>query len=133
MARLQRAKIESSISVGDEEVKAVLDRMTAAKGTQEFRVGEIYLPAASGNEQQALANANQILQQLRNGASFAGYAGNIPKRRRRRSAATSAGSGPSSFPSRCRAHPHMAPGQVSIRFRCRAASRSSPFRTRARF
>ena len=73
-SRLQRAKIESSISVGDEEVKAVLDRMNAAKGTQEFRVGEIFLPATAGTEQQALANANQILEQLRNGASFAGYA-----------------------------------------------------------
>jgi peptidyl-prolyl cis-trans isomerase SurA len=73
-ARLQRAKIESAVSVGDEEVKAVLDRMNAAKGTQEFRVGEIFLPATGGNEQQALANANQILEQLRGGASFAGYA-----------------------------------------------------------
>ena len=72
--RLQRAKIESSISVGEDEVKAVLDRMNAAKGTQEFRVGEIFLSATAGNETQALANANKILEQLRNGASFAGYA-----------------------------------------------------------
>ena len=72
--RLQRAKIESGVSVGEEEVKAVLDRMNAAKGTQEFRVGEIFLSATAGNEPQALSNANQILEQLRNGASFAGYA-----------------------------------------------------------
>ena len=72
--RLQRAKIESSISVGEEEVKAILDKMNAAKGTQEFRVGEIFLSATAGNETQALANANRILEQLRNGASFAGYA-----------------------------------------------------------
>ena len=72
--RLQRAKIESSVSVGEDEVKAVLDRMNAAKGTQEFRVGEIFLSATGGNETQALANANRILEQLRNGASFAGYA-----------------------------------------------------------
>ncbi|MEO6582014.1 MAG: peptidylprolyl isomerase [Sphingomicrobium sp.] len=70
--RLQRAKIE--VSVGDDEVKAVLDRMNAAKGTEEFRVGEIYLSANAGNETQVMANANQILAQLRNGASFAGYA-----------------------------------------------------------
>jgi len=72
--RLQRAKIESGVSVGEEEVKAVLDRMNAAKGTQEFRVGEIFLSATAGNETQALANASRILEQLRNGASFAGYA-----------------------------------------------------------
>lgn len=72
--RLQRAKIENSVSVGEEEVKAVLDRMNAAKGTQEYRVGEIFLSATAGNETQALANAQKILEQLRNGASFAGYA-----------------------------------------------------------
>ena len=73
-SRLQRAKIESAVSVGDDEVKAVLDRMNASKGTQEVRVGEIFLSATAGNEPQALANANKILEQLRNGASFAGYA-----------------------------------------------------------
>jgi len=72
--RLQRAKIESSVSVGEEEVKAVLDRMNASKGTEEFRVGEIFLSANAGNETQTLSNANKILEQLRNGASFAGYA-----------------------------------------------------------
>ena len=39
--RLLRAKIESQVSVGDEEVKAVIDRMNAAKGSDEFHVGEI--------------------------------------------------------------------------------------------
>jgi peptidyl-prolyl cis-trans isomerase SurA len=72
--RLQRAKIESSVSVGEEEVKAVLDRMNASKGTEEFRVGEIFLSATAGNETQTLSNANKILDQLRAGASFAGYA-----------------------------------------------------------
>jgi peptidyl-prolyl cis-trans isomerase SurA len=72
--RLQRAKIESGVSVGDDEVKAVLDRLTASKGTEEYRVGEIFLSATPANESQAMANATQILQQLKNGASFAGYA-----------------------------------------------------------
>jgi peptidyl-prolyl cis-trans isomerase SurA len=72
--RLQRAKIESGVSVGDDEVKAVLDKMTASKGTEEYRVGEIYLSATPANEAQILDNANKILAQLRNGASFAGYA-----------------------------------------------------------
>jgi len=72
--RLQRAKIESAVSVGEDEVKAVLDRMNASKGTQEFRVGEIFLSATAGNEPQTLSNANRILEQLRSGASFAGYA-----------------------------------------------------------
>ena len=72
--RLQRAKIESGVSVGEDEVKAVLDRMTASKGTEEYRIGEIFLSATPATEAQTVANANQILEQLRGGASFAGYA-----------------------------------------------------------
>jgi peptidyl-prolyl cis-trans isomerase SurA len=72
--RLQRAKIESGISVGDDEVKAVLDRMNASKGTEEYHVGEIFLSATPANETQTLDNANKILEALKSGASFAGYA-----------------------------------------------------------
>jgi peptidyl-prolyl cis-trans isomerase SurA len=72
--RLQRAKIESGVSVGDDEVKAVLDRMTASKGTEEYRVGEIFLSMTPDNQSQVTANAQKILDQLKNGASFAGYA-----------------------------------------------------------
>ena len=72
--RLQKKKIESGVSVGDEEVQAVLDRLQATKGSDEYHVGEIFLSAPAGNQEQALANANKILEQLRNGASFTGYA-----------------------------------------------------------
>jgi peptidyl-prolyl cis-trans isomerase SurA len=112
--RLQRAKIENSVSVGEDEVKAILTRMNAAKGTQEFRVGEIFLSATGGNESQALANANKILEQLRNGASFAGYA------RQYSEASTAAVGGdlgwvrPEQLPDPIAAQLRsMAPGQVS--------------------
>lgn len=72
--RLQRQKIESGVSVGDDEVKAVLGKLTASKGAEEYRVGEIFLSATPDTQAQTLANANKILEQLRNGASFAGYA-----------------------------------------------------------
>ncbi len=72
--RLQQAKIESGVSVGDDEVKAVLDKMNAAKGTEEYRVGEIFLSATPDTESQTMANASKILQQLKGGASFAAYA-----------------------------------------------------------
>jgi peptidyl-prolyl cis-trans isomerase SurA len=72
--RLQRAKIEDSVSVGDDEVKAVLDRLNASKGTEEYRVGEIFLSATPSTESQTIDNANKLLDQLRNGASFAAYA-----------------------------------------------------------
>lgn len=72
--RLQHAKIESGVSVGDDEVKAVLDRLNASKGTEEYRVGEIFLSSTPYTEEQTLQNAGKILDQLKNGASFAGYA-----------------------------------------------------------
>jgi peptidyl-prolyl cis-trans isomerase SurA len=72
--RLQSAKIESGISVGDEEVKAVIQRLEASKGTEEFRVGEIFLSMTPANQAQAQANADRIMEQLRQGASFVGYA-----------------------------------------------------------
>ena len=72
--RLQRAKIESGVSVGDDEVKSVLDRLNASKGTEEYHIGEIFLPAPAGTEAQVMSDATKILEQLRNGGSFAGYA-----------------------------------------------------------
>ena len=70
--RLQQRKIE--VTVGEDEVKAVLDKMNASKGAEEYRVGEIFLSATPDSEPQAMDNANKILEQLKNGASFAGYA-----------------------------------------------------------
>ena len=70
--RLQQRKIE--VTIGEDEVKAVLDKMTASKGTEEFRVGEIFLSSTPATQTQILDNANKILEQLRNGASFAAYA-----------------------------------------------------------
>ena len=54
--RLQSAKIESGASVGDEEVKAVIDRLEASKGTEEYRGGEIFLSATSANQAQVAAD-----------------------------------------------------------------------------
>jgi peptidyl-prolyl cis-trans isomerase SurA len=72
--RLQSKKIESTVSVGDEEVQAVIDKLNASKGAEEFRVGEIFISASSANEQQAAANANQVFAALQQGGSFVGYA-----------------------------------------------------------
>ena len=52
----------------------MLDKLTASKGTEEYHVGEIFLSSTPATQDQTLANANKILEQLRNGASFAGYA-----------------------------------------------------------
>ena len=72
--RLQRAKIEDDVSVGDDEVKAVLDRMNASKGQQEYHVAEIFLASTAANQAEVAAKANAILEQLQKGASFTAYA-----------------------------------------------------------
>ncbi len=72
--RLQSAKIESGVSVGDDEVKSVLDKLEASKGTEEYRIGEIFLAANSTNKEQVRANAEKLLGALRQGGSFVGYA-----------------------------------------------------------
>jgi peptidyl-prolyl cis-trans isomerase SurA len=73
-ARLQRNKIEPFVNVSEDEVKAVIDRLNAAKGTQEFKVSEIFLSATPETAAEARSNAMRIVQQLRSGASFLAYA-----------------------------------------------------------
>ena len=70
--RLQQAKIE--VTVGDDEVKAVLDKMKASKGTEQYRVGEIFLASTHATQEQTLQNANKNLEKLKGGASFMEYA-----------------------------------------------------------
>lgn len=73
-ARLQRARIEPFVNVADDEVKSVLDRLNAAKGSDEYRIAEIFLSATPETAAEARANAARIVQQLRQGASFPAYA-----------------------------------------------------------
>lgn len=73
-ARLQSRKIEPFVNVSEDEVQAVIERLNAAKGTQEFRVSEIFLSATPETAATVRANADRIVQQLRGGASFLAYA-----------------------------------------------------------
>lgn len=73
-SRLQRSRIEPFVSVSEDEVKAVIDRLNAAKGQPEYRVSEIFLSATPETAAEAQANAQRIVQQLRAGASFLAYA-----------------------------------------------------------
>lgn len=73
-SRLLRRKVEPFVNVSDEEVKQIADRLTAAKGTSEYRVGEIYLSATPENAQEVFNNARRIIEQIRQGGSFQAYA-----------------------------------------------------------
>ncbi|MEY4472138.1 MAG: hypothetical protein RL671_442 [Pseudomonadota bacterium] len=72
--RLLRRNVQPFVNVSDDEVREVLKRMQDAKGTEEYRVGEIFLSATSENRDAVLANATRIVEQLRAGGSFVGYA-----------------------------------------------------------
>lgn len=72
--RLLRRNVQPFINVADEEVNEMLQRLKAAKGTEEFRVGEIYLSATPDAREQVAQNATRIVQQLRDGGSFVAYA-----------------------------------------------------------
>ena len=72
--RLLQRNVAPFVNVSQEEVNELIERLKAAKGTAEYRIGEIYLAAAPDARQQVAQNAMQIVEQLRQGASFVAYA-----------------------------------------------------------
>jgi peptidyl-prolyl cis-trans isomerase SurA len=51
-----------------------MDRLNASKGAQEYRVSEIFLSSTPETAAEARANAQRIVQQIRQGASLVAYA-----------------------------------------------------------
>ncbi len=72
--RLLRRRIEPFVNVGDDEVNGIISKLEAAKGTDEYRVGEIYLAATPVTRDEVRANAGRIVEQIRAGSSFVAYA-----------------------------------------------------------
>lgn len=72
--RLLGRNVSPFINVSAEEVNEMLERLEAAKGTDEYRIGEIYLAATPENQSQVAENARRIVEQLREGGSFVAYA-----------------------------------------------------------
>lgn len=71
---LLRRNIIPFVNVSAEEVNDVLARMNEAKGTDEYRLGEIFLSATTENRAAVLQNGQAIMQQLQQGGSFVAYA-----------------------------------------------------------
>lgn len=65
--RYLRRKVEPFVNVGDQEVQAIIDRLQASKGTEEFNLKEIYLSATPATSQQVYANARQIVAEIQKG------------------------------------------------------------------
>ncbi len=65
--RYLRRRVEPFVNVGDEEVKGILDRLQAAKGTDEYNLHEIFLRSDASNGQQVFANARAMLGEIQKG------------------------------------------------------------------
>jgi peptidyl-prolyl cis-trans isomerase SurA len=72
--RLLRRNVQPFVNVSEEEVKELMNRMNEAKGTEEYRIGEIYLASTPASRQQVFENARRIVEQLKQGGSFVAYA-----------------------------------------------------------
>lgn len=72
--RLLRRNITPFVNVSAEEVNDVLARLEEARGTEEYRLGEIYMNATQENRDAVIQNMQRIMQQLEQGGSFVAYA-----------------------------------------------------------
>ena len=64
--RYLRRRVEPFVNVGDEEVNAILERIKASQGTEEFALKEIYLGEGT-DAQAAMANARAIMAEVQKG------------------------------------------------------------------
>lgn len=72
--RLLRRNVQPFVNVSNDEVNDVMKRMEASRGTDEFRLGEIFLASTPETDQQVRANAVKIVEQIKKGGSFVAYA-----------------------------------------------------------
>ncbi len=72
--RLLRRNVQPFVQVSASEVNELYERMQSSVGTQEYRIGEIYLSATPANRDAVAENARRIVEQLREGGSFVAYA-----------------------------------------------------------
>ncbi|MFM5925015.1 MAG: peptidylprolyl isomerase [Novosphingobium sp.] len=72
--RLLRRNVTPFVNVSDEEVRENIKRQEESRGAEEYRVGEIFLSANSENRDAVGQNAAKIVDQLKKGGSFVGYA-----------------------------------------------------------
>ncbi|WP_324826864.1 peptidylprolyl isomerase [Qipengyuania zhejiangensis] len=72
--RLLRRNIAPFVNVSSDEVNELIERLEASRGTDEYRLGEIFLSATPETAAQVESNGQQIVEQLRQGGSFVAYA-----------------------------------------------------------
>ena len=73
-SRLLRRKVEPTVNVGDDEVKSMIDKMTASKGTEELNLRKIFLSASPETMAAVMQQASVYVGEIRAGSSFTVYA-----------------------------------------------------------
>ena len=63
--RVLRRKVEPFVNVSDEEVNAIIDRLKASQGTEEFHVKEIFLATTPEQQQATATRVQQIIDEIR--------------------------------------------------------------------
>ena len=73
--KLIRRRLNTAISVGEDEIDEALARLESSRGQPEYRVAEIFLSIGStAQEREIMKTAENLLTQLRQGAEFRGIA-----------------------------------------------------------
>lgn len=72
--RLRQRQIAPFVNVSEGEVRELIERMEAARGTEEYRIAEIFLAATPATREAVAENAQRIVQQLKEGGNFQAYA-----------------------------------------------------------
>ena len=66
-SRYLSKEVEPFVNVGDQEVNAILSRLKASQGTEEYHLREIYMSATPDREQQVHDNMQKMMQQIQSG------------------------------------------------------------------
>lgn len=66
-------RVEPFINVSDEEVNAILERLKASQGAEEYHLREIFLSATPEQQQAVATQAQQIIDQIRKAPQPAQY------------------------------------------------------------
>ncbi|MGN6278855.1 MAG: peptidylprolyl isomerase [Sphingomonas sp.] len=66
-SRYLSKEVEPFVNVGDQEVNAILSRLKADQGTEEYHLREIYMSATPDRQQEVQANMQKMMQQIQSG------------------------------------------------------------------
>jgi peptidyl-prolyl cis-trans isomerase SurA len=75
--RVLRRRVTPFVNVGEEEVQAIIDRLKASQGLEEYHLKEIFLRATDDRQAEVAAAAQKMVAQMREGTPFEYFANNF--------------------------------------------------------